>query len=134
VKSRAVEFQTKRKAIRARNGPEREMDELFSAQRDEETALLAPLSGLVGAFDAARVANTGLTSWALTNALSSFQLSGSDTAAMGGDLAYRYGKNGTLAGVGVTPALATLSDANLGTSAQALTPLSGLQTGTVRLS
>jgi Ca2+-binding RTX toxin-like protein len=91
-------------------------------------------AGLVGAFDTARAANTGLTSWALTNALSSFQLAGSDTAALGGDLAYQYGKNGTLAGVGVTPALATLSDANLGTSAQALTPLSGLQTGSVRLS
>jgi len=51
--ARAVEFQTRRKAIRARNGPEREMDELFSAQRDEETALLAPLAGLVGAFEGA---------------------------------------------------------------------------------
>ena len=73
-------------------------------------------------------------SWALTNALTSFQLAGSDTAALGGDLAYQYGKNGTLAGIGVTPALATLSDANLGSTAQTLTPLSGLQTGSVRLS
>jgi hypothetical protein len=61
-------------------------------------------------------------------------LEGSDTAALGGDLAYQYGKNGTLAGIGVTPALATLSDANLGTAAQTLTPLAGLQTGSVRLS
>jgi Ca2+-binding RTX toxin-like protein len=91
-------------------------------------------AGLVGAFDSARAANTGLTSWALTNALSRFQLAGSDTAALGGDLAYQYGKNGTLAGIGVTPALATLSDVNLGTSAQALSPLSGLQTGSIRLS
>jgi Ca2+-binding RTX toxin-like protein len=91
-------------------------------------------AGLVGAFDAARAANGSLTSWALTEALTSFQLEGSDTAALGGDLAYQYGKNGTLAGIGVTPALATLSDANLGTNAQTLTPLSGLQTGSVRLS
>ncbi len=91
-------------------------------------------AGLAGAFDAARVANSGLTSWALTNALTSFQMAGSDTAALGGDLAYQYGKNGTLAGIGVTPALATLSDTNLGTTAQTQTPLAGLQTGSVRLS
>lgn len=91
-------------------------------------------TSLVGAFDAARAANSSLTSWALTNALTSFQLAGSDTAAMGGDLAYQYGKNGTLAGIGVTPALSTLSDANLGTNPQALNSLASLQTGTVRLS
>ncbi|MBP3982654.1 hypothetical protein J8G26_18440 [Acidovorax sp. JG5] len=91
-------------------------------------------TSLVGAFDAARAANSSLTSWALTNALTNFQLAGSDTAAMGGDLAYQYGKNGTLAGIGVTPALSTLSDTNLGTNPQALNSLASLQTGTVRLS
>jgi trimeric autotransporter adhesin len=91
-------------------------------------------AGLVRAFDTARAANTGLTSWALTNALVNFQLAGSDSAALGGDLAYQYGKNGTLAGIGITPALDVLSSAALGTSAQALTPLAGLQTGTQRLS
>lgn len=88
-------------------------------------------SGLVNA-DPAKVAVDGaLTSWALTNAVTSFQLAGSDTAALSGDLAYQYG---TLAGVGVTPALATLSDANLGSAAQTLTPLSCLQAGAVRVS
>ena len=91
-------------------------------------------TGLVGAFDAARTANPGLTTWALTNGLSSYQLTGSDTAAMGGDLAYQYGKNGTLAGIGVTPALSTLSDSNLGTNPQTLNSLASLQTGSVRLS
>ncbi|SMB32247.1 Hemolysin-type calcium binding domain protein (fragment) [Sterolibacterium denitrificans] len=91
-------------------------------------------AGLVGAFDAARAANSGLTSWTLTDALTSFQLAGSDTAALGGDLAYQYGKNGTLAGIGVTPVLGTLSDANLGTNPQALNSLASLQTGTLRLS
>jgi Ca2+-binding RTX toxin-like protein len=91
-------------------------------------------AGLVGAFDAARAANSGLTSWALTNGLTSFQLAGSDTAAMGGDLAYQYGRNGTLAGIGVTPALSTLSDANLGTNPQTLNSLASLQVGSVRLS
>ena len=91
-------------------------------------------AGLVGAFDTARAANTGLTSWALTNALVNFQLAGSNTAAMGGDLAYQYGKNGTLAGIGITPAIDVLSNASLGTSAQTLQPLSGLQVGPQRLS
>ncbi|WP_294260892.1 calcium-binding protein [Propionivibrio sp.] len=91
-------------------------------------------AGLVGAFDAARAANPTLTSWALTNALATFQLAGSDSAAIGGDLAYQYGKNGTLAGIGVTPAFTVLNNAGLGTSAQTLNPLASLQVGAQRLS
>ena len=91
-------------------------------------------AGLAGAFDAARVANPGLTSWALTNALTSFQLAGSDTAAIGGDLAYQYGKNGTLAGIGLTSAQQVIGDANFGTQAQTLRPLATIQEGAVRLS
>ena len=43
-------------------------------------------AGLADRFDQALVATPGLTSWALTNALTDFHLSGSDTAALGGDL------------------------------------------------
>lgn len=50
---RALELQAQRKAIRARNGPEREMDELFLLQQREESALLGPLAGKVGAFEGA---------------------------------------------------------------------------------
>ena len=50
---RALELQAQRKAIRARRGPEREMDELFLLQQREETALLAPVNGKVGAFEGA---------------------------------------------------------------------------------
>jgi len=56
---RAKAFQSTRKAIRARNGPEREMDELFEAQRVEETALLGPLGGQVGAFEGANYEAAG---------------------------------------------------------------------------
>ena len=91
-------------------------------------------AGLVGAFDAARSANPGLSSWALASALGDFQAAGSNTAAIGGDLAYQYGRNGTLAGIGLTSALNVLSDVNLGSAPQTLNPLSGLQTGAVRLS
>ena len=90
-------------------------------------------SGLVGAFDAARTATPGLTSWALTHALLDFQLAGSDTAALGGDLAYQYGKNGTLAGIGVTAAQEVIGASGFGTQAQTLRPLESLQAGSVRL-
>ncbi len=58
--------------------------------------------------------------WQLTDArLTAHLLAGSDTAAMGGDLAYQYGRNGTLAGVGLTAAQSVLSDTRFGTAAQA---------------
>lgn len=50
---RALELQAERKAIRARRGPEAEMDALFLRQQREETALLSPLAGKVGAFEGA---------------------------------------------------------------------------------
>ncbi len=89
---------------------------------------------LAAAFDSARSANPGLTSWALTNALANFQLAGSDSAALGGDLAYQYGKNGTVAGIGVNSAQQVIGDAGFGTQAQMLRPLATIQEGAVRLS
>ncbi len=47
------ETQTKRRAIRAANRPEAEMDALFRTQQAEETRLLAPQAGVVGAFEGA---------------------------------------------------------------------------------
>jgi Ca2+-binding RTX toxin-like protein len=90
--------------------------------------------GLVAAFDAARVADPGLTSWALTNALTAQYLAGSDTAAIGGDLAYQYHRFGTLDGISFNPAIALLGNAGFVTSAQALQGSGSLQDGTPRLS
>lgn len=90
--------------------------------------------GLVAAFDAARAATPGLTTWALTNALLAEHLSGSDTAALGGDLAYRYGRFGTLSDISFTPAIGILSAAGFGTSAQTLQSLAVLQDSSARLS
>ncbi len=90
--------------------------------------------GLVAAFDAARTANPSLTTWALTNALAAQYLSGSDTAAIGGDLAYRYNRFGTLSDISFTPALGILGAAGFGTSAQALQVTSALQDASPRLS
>jgi Ca2+-binding RTX toxin-like protein len=90
--------------------------------------------GLVGQFDAARVANPGLTSWALTNALTSFYLGGSDTAALGGDLAYQYGRFGNLANVGTVGAQNVLGASSFGSATQTFQALPVLQDGVTRLS
>ncbi|HNB68211.1 calcium-binding protein [Accumulibacter sp.] len=90
--------------------------------------------GLVGAYDAARGALPTLTNWALTNALARFQMAGSDTAALGGDLAYHYGKAGTLAGIGLTAAQEVIGNASFGRQAQTLQALDILEKGSIRLS
>jgi Ca2+-binding RTX toxin-like protein len=89
--------------------------------------------GLVNRFDAARTANPTISSWALTNALLDFHLGGSDSAAIGGDLAYQYGKQGGLANVGSTGAQNVLANSQLGTASHAFQSLTGLQEGTVKL-
>jgi hypothetical protein len=87
-------------------------------------------TSLANAFDAAGQVN----GWALTNALLSAHLSGSDTEAIGGDLAYQYGKNGTLSGIGLTPAQDVLNAPQFGSGAQTLRPIQDLQQGQIRLS
>lgn len=89
--------------------------------------------GLTDRFDQALTANPGLTNWAFTQALTDFHLGGSDTDALGGDLTYQYGTNGTLAGLGVTATQSVLASPTLGSQAQVFQPLASLQEGTVRL-
>jgi hypothetical protein len=57
--ARAREIQEQRKAIRKRNGPEQEMDALFTLQQREETARLSPFNGAVGAFEGANYEAAG---------------------------------------------------------------------------
>jgi Ca2+-binding RTX toxin-like protein len=90
--------------------------------------------GLVAAFDAARQGNPGLTTWALSNALTQFHLGGSDTEALGGDLAYYYGRDGSLAGVGFDAAQNVVTGTQFGSQAQLLHDLPELQEGVMRLS
>ena len=85
-------------------------------------------------FDAALAANPTMSSWSMTNDLLTRHLSGSDTEALGGDLAYQYNLNGTLAAIGLTPAQSILGNASFGTAPQTLQPLASLQTGAARLS
>lgn len=89
--------------------------------------------GLATAFDQARTANPALTNWALSSSLLNFYLSGSDTAAIGGDLAYQYAKNGNLSNVSLTPAAAILGTASFGTAAQTLQAGPALQDLSPRL-
>ncbi len=58
---------------------------------------------------------------------------GSDSAALGGDLAYQYGLNHSLTGVGLAPAQAVINDAQLGTAPQTLNPNGSVFTGATRL-
>ena len=90
-------------------------------------------AGLVNAFDQARAANPNLTSWALSDALLTFYLGGSDTEAIGGDLAYQYGKTGSLSNIGSTAAQGMLGNVQFGQVNQAINQV-GLSDGAVRLS
>ena len=89
--------------------------------------------GIVNAFDAQRLATPGLSSWALSAALLKFHLSGSDSAAIGGDLAYQYGHQGSFAGLGTQSAFDNLAAQGFGVTAQTLKPFTGLQEGLVKL-
>jgi Ca2+-binding RTX toxin-like protein len=90
--------------------------------------------GLVSAFDQARLASPGLTSWQITNALLQYHLSAADDFALGGDLAYWYGKNRTLGGISLAAAQHVIGASGFGSDAQSLQPFSGLQDGFVKLS
>ena len=80
--------------------------------------------GVVAAFDAANGSGHGVSKWALTNALAQFQLGGSNNAALGGDMAYQYGVNGTLAGVAMSAAQEVTNSAQFGKASQTLKPQS----------
>jgi len=91
-------------------------------------------TGLVSAYDAARKHHPGLSKWTLSDAQTQFHLGGSDSAALGGDLAYQYGVNGTLAGIAVNAAQGTLGASQFGKQVQTLDSQSNLKDGLVKLS
>jgi hypothetical protein len=87
-------------------------------------------AAIVGAFDGAGQVDN----WALTNALLDSHLAGSDTEALGGDVAYQYGLNSSLAGIGVSAVQELLNAPQFGTDPQTLRPIEELQQGRTRLS
>ncbi|MDD2893761.1 MAG: VCBS domain-containing protein [Halothiobacillaceae bacterium] len=68
----------------------------------------------------------GLTEWQLMPHMSDYHLAGSDTAAIGGNMAYLYGKNGNLDGLTEAELRAELTDASFGIGNQALTKTGNL--------
>jgi hypothetical protein len=73
-----------------------------------------------------------MTSWALSASLLEFYLAGSDTVAIGGDLAYQYAKNGNLSNLSATPAQTLLASPQFG-AAQGLQNVAALQDASPRL-
>ncbi|EJN10300.1 Ca2+-binding protein, RTX toxin [Herbaspirillum sp. YR522] len=61
-----------------------------------------------------------VTAWAVVDGLLAAHLSGSDSVALGGDLAYQYAQGGSLTGAWLTGAQATVSDSQFSTSGQTL--------------
>ena len=92
-------------------------------------------SKIVQRFDQARIATPSVANhWAVMNALLDAHLgNGSDAEALGGDLAYRYGSNDTLSGIGINSAQAVLAGSQFGSAPQGLQPFAGLQDGLVKL-
>ena len=85
--------------------------------------------GLVSAFDQARVDNPGLGRWALTHALTALHLGGSDSEAMGGDLAWRYGMTGVLGGSDLAAVHGVLASPQFGGVPQPFSAPAGMRTG-----
>jgi len=88
---------------------------------------------LVARFDALRAADPTLSSWSMGDSLAQFSSGGSDGAAIGGDLAYRYAIDDNLGALATTPALSILANAQFGTAKQVVQPASFLRDGTSML-
>ncbi|ADL55462.1 calcium-binding protein [Gallionella capsiferriformans] len=90
-------------------------------------------TAVANAFDQARGTSATFMHWSATNSLLAARLSGTDTAALGGDLAHQYGTSGSFTGMNLTAAQTTLNDPLFGAQAQTLHALQGLQGGAVAL-
>ena len=88
---------------------------------------------LVAAYDSSRAAHHHMRSWNMMNELLAAHLGGSDSAALGGDLAYRYGMTGSLAGMGWGAARDTVAAQDFGSHMQALKPVAEVNAGPVKL-
>jgi len=84
---------------------------------------------LVNDFNAALAATPSLTNWSLMNTLLNDHLSGSNTTALGGDLAYYDGLNGNLTGMNLATAVTTLQNATFGKTAQTIDAWGGISGG-----
>lgn len=90
-------------------------------------------SQLVSRFEQARAANAAITQWNLMNDLLDTHLFGTDDGALGGDLAYQYGRYGNFANVGLVGAQNVLNGSQFAIGPQTFQSLQGLQEGVARL-
>ena len=81
---------------------------------------------IVNAFDQAHGGSTNFMHWNATNSLLAAHLSASDSEALGGDLAYQYGKSGSLAGVNQTVTQGVINAPQFGNQEQVLKTFVGL--------
>ena len=86
-------------------------------------------TALTNKFDQVRVGQSSNFTWNMASSLETFSSGGSDTAAIGGDLAYQYGLNGNLAALSAQPALAIVGSSGFGAGSQALQGASALNDG-----
>jgi Ca2+-binding RTX toxin-like protein len=92
------------------------------------------LQRLIQHFDTAYASSSSLrrgNPWAAMNSLLDAHLNGSDTAALGGDLAYQFGSaaSSQLAGMGMSAAGTVLSDASFATGLQTLHRATAISAG-----
>jgi Ca2+-binding RTX toxin-like protein len=87
------------------------------------------LTSLVSQFNTAGSPNN----WALSNGMPSATISGSNTTAYGGDLAYYFGLNGNLTGMTLTAAQNTLTNASYATGEQTIDSWSSISGGPIDL-
>lgn len=85
-------------------------------------------TALAAKFDQVRAGQSTSFSWSLGSSLEQFSNGGSDTAAIGGDLAYQYALTDSLAALSAMPALAILGSPTFG-SGQALQSAAALNDG-----
>lgn len=83
-------------------------------------------TAIVDAFDQARGSNANFAHWSATSSLLAAHLPASDGEALGGDLAYQYGKNGSFAGISQTVAQEVINAVQLGNQTQTLRTFVGL--------
>ncbi|MDD5384419.1 MAG: calcium-binding protein [Gallionella sp.] len=90
-------------------------------------------TAIAASFDQVCGTSATFMHWSATNSLLTAHLSGSDTAAIGGDLAHQYGMNGSFTGMNLAAAQDVLNVPQFGAQAQTLRPLQSLQGGAVTL-
>lgn len=90
-------------------------------------------AALVSRFDAERASTPTLGRWDVANALALFHLGGSDTQAIGGDLALYAGVQGNLANLGLGVAQGTLANADFGARQQSFGATANLQNSMFKL-